>query len=97
MASIVRLGSDKRPLWALDFIDTADRKRKRLRLGRCGAEMVREFKHRIERLLEARALNQASPETAAVACLRAGNDLLPAGAARACAGAAGIANGRWVS
>ena len=60
MASITKLGKGKQPARAIDFVDpTDDRKRKRIRLGIVQHRDAVEAKHRIEKLLTARVLNQS--------------------------------------
>jgi hypothetical protein len=60
MASIVRLGKGKQPVRAVDFVDVTDgRKRKRVRLGVVTHHEASEAKRRIEKLLNARILNQS--------------------------------------
>ncbi|NQV27744.1 MAG: hypothetical protein HQ518_25630, partial [Rhodopirellula sp.] len=60
MASITKLGKGKQPARAIDFVDPTDnRKRKRIRLGIVQHRDAVEAKHRIEKLLTARCLNQS--------------------------------------
>jgi len=55
MASVVKLSNDKKPLRGIEF-KGLDGKRCRLRLGRVTLGTAREFKHHIEKLLNARIL-----------------------------------------
>ena len=67
MASITRLGKGKQPPRAIDFVDSTDGgKRKRIRLGVVGHRDAVEAKHRIEKLLNARVLNQSIDQETAV-------------------------------
>ena len=60
VASITKLGKGKQPARAIDFVDPTDnRKRKRIRLGIVQHRDAVEAKHRIEKLLTARVLNQS--------------------------------------
>jgi len=66
MASTTKLGKGKQPVRAVDFVDVTDgRKRKRVRLGVVTHNEAVEAKRRIEKLLNARILNQCpTSETA---------------------------------
>ncbi len=63
MASIVKLGPGKQPPRAIDFFDHRS-KRQRLRIGKVTHDVAHEFKRRVEKLVNAKRLNQSlDPET----------------------------------
>jgi len=68
MASIVKLGKGKQPPRAIDFTGL-EGKRCRLRIGKVQAAEAKDFKRGVERLLNARRLNQ-SPDGETIRWLR---------------------------
>ncbi len=59
MASITKLGKGKQPPRAIDFVDSATGKRNRVRLGVVTYDVAQQASLRIEKLVSAKALNQA--------------------------------------
>ena len=62
MACVTRLGKGKQPPRAIDFVDPTDGKRRRIRLGVVTHAEAVEAKLRIEKLVNAKTLNQ-SPDS----------------------------------
>ncbi|MDA1214666.1 MAG: phage integrase SAM-like domain-containing protein, partial [Planctomycetota bacterium] len=56
MASLQKLSGGKRPIRAIDFTDSRDGKRKRIRLGKVSHDDALEYKRWIERLISAKLL-----------------------------------------
>ena len=66
MASVTKLGKGKQPPRAIDFVDPADGKRKRVRLGVVTYDVAQQAALRIEKLLMAKTLNQSIDSETAV-------------------------------
>ena len=62
MASLQKLSGGKRPIRAIDFTDSRDGKRKRIRLGKVSHDDALEYKRWIERLISAKLLAQHQSE-----------------------------------
>ena len=58
MASLLRLEKGKNPLYAVDYVDSATKTRKRIRLGRCGNKLATSCQTFIQKLDIQKRLNQ---------------------------------------
>ena len=66
MASVTKIGKGKQPPRAIDFVDPADGKRKRVRLGVVTYDVAQQAALRVEKLLSAKTLNQSIDSETAV-------------------------------